>query len=169
MADVVTLSKKICLLGSFGVGKTSLVRRFVHQTFEENYHSTIGVQLSQRLIALDEKAQFNLIIWDLAHIEKYDNVLKRYLHGAHGAILVFDVSRPETLEALTPMRCFFHENSKGAPCLAAANKYDLLEKDAVDFDTISRNVEALNVRCVYTSAKTDHQVDMTFRTLCSMF
>ena len=169
MAGIATLSKKICLLGSFGVGKTSLVRRFVHQSFEENYHSTIGVQLSQRLITVTEKAHFNLIIWDLAHIEKFDAVLKRYLHGAHGAILVFDVSRPETLEALTPMRRFFHDTTKGAPCVAAGNKYDLVESGAVDFQSITRLSQELDVDCVYTSAKTDHQVDAAFQTLGGMF
>ena len=88
MDKAITIKKKICLLGSFAVGKTSLIDRFVNNQFEEKYLTTIGVKISQKILppVQDEQRQRNIqhtfLIWDIAGLEKFDHVTDNYLRGA---------------------------------------------------------------------------------------
>jgi GTPase SAR1 family protein len=81
---------KICLLGTFGVGKTSLVQRFVNDRFSEKYLTTVGLTLSQKMMppvrheAADKSIQHMFLIWDIAGIEKYDSMVLNYFRGASG-------------------------------------------------------------------------------------
>lgn len=170
MAEVVKISKKICMLGTFGVGKTSLVRQFVYQKFDERYLSTIGVQISNKTIEpLREPqsgriVQINLILWDLAHLEKFDAVVKNYFHGSHGAVIVYDLTRPQTFgdyEALTEP--FFGANPN-AKVVLVGNKIDLSENDE-SRQELSARAERLNCSCFFTSAKTGQDVERMFTTL----
>ena len=95
-----TISKKICLLGDFAVGKTSLVQRFVYALFDDKYISTIGVKVSRKTVVLpreDEVVELTLMLWDLAGSEEFGRVRASYLRGAVGAVLVCDVTRPHDL------------------------------------------------------------------------
>ena len=98
-----TISKKICLLGDFAVGKTSLVRRFVYALFDDKYISTIGVKVSRKTVALpreDEVVELTLMLWDLAGSEEFAGIQSSYLHGTTGALLVCDLTRGNTLSSL---------------------------------------------------------------------
>ena len=100
---MVTLSKKVCLLGDFAVGKTSLVRRFVYDLFDDKYVSTIGVKVSRKTVILtrdDDIVDLTMMLWDLAGGEEFAHMRASYLRGAAGALMVYDVSRPETLSSL---------------------------------------------------------------------
>ncbi|MGQ9483351.1 MAG: Rab family GTPase, partial [Chloroflexus sp.] len=108
------LTAKICLLGEFSVGKTSLIRRFVEGVFDERYLSTLGVKINRRTLHIDQ-TEINLIIWDTAGGEKFDQVVQNYYRGAAGAILVCDVTRPETLSALHEYATAFHSASPHTP------------------------------------------------------
>ena len=93
------ISKKVCLLGDFAVGKTSLVRRFVLNIFEDRYLSTIGVKVSRKTVVTPgpgDLIELTLMLWDLAGSEEFDQVRASYLRGASGAVLVCDLTRPET-------------------------------------------------------------------------
>ena len=84
------------MLGSPGVGKTSLVRRFVHQVFEHDYHSTLGVKVDRKNVVVGDRTA-NLLLWDVHGETDGIVVTPSYLQGAHAAILVFDATRPETI------------------------------------------------------------------------
>jgi len=95
-----TIQKKVCLLGDFAVGKTSLVRQFIEGQFDDKYLSTIGVKISRKPM-LRADHMLNLLIWDLAGGDDYSKMGSHYLRGAVGALIVCDLTRPDTLEALT--------------------------------------------------------------------
>src|SRR5512137_2984989 len=100
---MVSLSAKICLLGDYAVGKTSLVRRFVYNLFEDKYLSTIGVKVSRKVVAVprgDEVVELVVMLWDLAGSEEFDSVRASYLRGASGALLVCDITQRSTLASL---------------------------------------------------------------------
>ncbi|HET7837941.1 MAG TPA: GTP-binding protein, partial [Variovorax sp.] len=91
------LQKKICLLGAFGVGKTSLVRRFVDTIFSDAYLTTVGVKIDKKLLTVGSE-QMALILWDIAGEDDIAAVRVSYLRGAAGYLLVIDGTRPETLD-----------------------------------------------------------------------
>ncbi len=130
--------QKVVMLGSFGVGKTSLVRRFVEQAFDDKYLSTVGVKISRKTIAL-QPAAVTLLLWDVAGREGFEHMRKSYLRGAAGALIVCDVTRPETWAGLRAELETFLEERPGKPFVLAANKVDLLP----DPETLPPEVEAL--------------------------
>jgi len=89
------IAKKVLLVGSFGVGKTSLITRFVNNEFSEDYISTIGVRVSTKEIQINNEP-LKLLIWDIAGTQKDEKIPKAYFLGASAAMFVFDVSREET-------------------------------------------------------------------------
>ena len=101
-----SIKKKICLLGSFAVGKTSLVERFVHDRFEDKYLTTVGVKISTKLMPPVESPgsgrfiQHTFLIWDIAGLEKFDRVALNYFRGGAGALAVADLTVPETIDRL---------------------------------------------------------------------
>lgn len=123
-----TLSKKICMLGDFAVGKTSLVRRFVYDLFDDSYISTIGVKVSRKPLAVvsgDRVADLTMILWDLAGSEEFSQMRGAYLRGAAGALLVYDLTRGETLASLHTYVSQLHETNANAALVVVANKSDL--------------------------------------------
>jgi len=97
--------KKICLLGDPAVGKTSLIRRFIEDTFDENYISTIGTNVLSKLINLyfpetGETLRIKLLIWDIAGQKSISDIHASYYYGAEGALIVCDITRQDTLEHL---------------------------------------------------------------------
>src|SRR5262249_60783243 len=91
------LQKKICMLGGFSVGKTSLVKRYVESVFSEAYLTTVGVKIDKKIVDLGERA-VNLILWDVAGEDDVSTVKMSYLRGSAGYVLVADGTRPSTLE-----------------------------------------------------------------------
>lgn len=124
-----TITKKICLLGDFNVGKTSLVRRFVEDKFSDRYLSTVGVKVSRKLVRVKtDKAihQLNLLLWDLEGNTKFKSITPSYLKGASGSIIVADLSRSDTLKNLNQhLQLFFEINPTGKATIAL-NKADLI-------------------------------------------
>ena len=92
--------KKVVLLGHFGVGKTSLLRRFVEATFSEDYMVTVGVHVKKKEVIID-KEPLTLIIWDIEGNTSIEKARNSYLIGTNGFIYVFDVTRPETYENIS--------------------------------------------------------------------
>ena len=110
-----TVSKKIVLIGHFGVGKTSLIRRFVENTFSEDYKVTIGVHISKKTINIPAGELISLIIWDLEGQDDIKKTRPSYLLGTNGFIYVFDLSRPATFENLNSELTFLKENFPNTP------------------------------------------------------
>ena len=115
---------KICMLGSYGVGKTSLVRRYVSGTFSERYLSTIGVKIDRKEIEVDGDP-ISLVLWDLHGHDEFQPVQASYLRGAAGYILVADGTRPQTLELLFSLSEFAKSVIGDVPFEVVINKADL--------------------------------------------
>ena len=113
---------KVCMLGAFAVGKTSLVQRFVNSIFDERYHTTLGVKIDQKKLHLDGQ-DIQLILWDLAGEDEFMKVRATYLRGSAGLILVADGLRPETLDTAIELLGRFNAD-RGLPFVLAVNKSD---------------------------------------------
>lgn len=167
-----TISKKICLVGDFGVGKTSLIRRFVDRQFSDKYLSTVGVTISRKTVELEqvkqpEKLSVNLLIWDLEGSTKFKAIAPTYLQGASGAILVADVSRQETIEHLADhLNLFLSVNPKGC-IIIALNKSDLVDEEKLakllQISNFTEHKQVLSIQP--TSAKTGQAVDEIFQNI----
>lgn len=163
------IKKKICLLGSYGVGKTSLVQRFVYNKFEEKYLSTIGVHISKKKINLSNKNSniknsIELFIWDISNIEKFDAIGKIYFNGAHGAIIVTDITRPITIEKTIEFTNTFLQINPNAVIKFVGNKIDLAEND-FDKEKYLTNFNSFDNSFSFTSAKTGENVENVFKQL----
>jgi small GTP-binding protein len=160
-----TISQKICLVGEFGVGKTSLIRRFVDRQFSDQYLSTVGVKISRKLLtsAQPEASQIQFMIWDIEGSTKFKSIAPSYLQGAKGAILVGDLTRPETLEALeTHLQSFLTVNPSGR-AVVALNKADIIKPELHQQFLKSYALQHSCILATYlTSAKAGDNVDLLF-------
>ncbi len=121
-------AKKIVLIGHFGVGKTSLIRRFVENTFTKDYKVTIGVHISKKEVEITDEASITLVIWDLEGLDDISKIRTSYLLGTHGFIYVFDLSRPATYENLDTELQYLKNNYPNVPTKVVGNKMDLVNK-----------------------------------------
>lgn len=166
-----TLSQKICLVGDFGVGKTSLIRRFVDRQFSDRYLSTVGVKVSRKMIDLppiesSEFQQLQLLVWDIEGNTRFKSIAPAYLQGAKGAVIVGDVTRLETLDGLGEhIEKFLLINPKGF-VIIALNKADLIDADRLDrLRYRSQFQDPRVLKTCTTSAKTGEDVDCIFQIL----
>ena len=166
-----TYSKKICLLGDFAVGKTSLVRRFVHNRFDDQYISTIGVKVSRKSVIIphqDAIVEVKLMVWDLAGSQEFNPVAASYLRGAAGAILVCDLTRAETLTHLQRYADDLHRVMPRAHLVIAANKMDLPDQYQFTVSQVAEQATRLKAAYYLTSAKVGDDVDQAFRYLATI-
>jgi small GTP-binding protein len=120
------ITRKICMLGDFGVGKTSLVERFVKQAFSAKYQTTVGVQIHTKIIERPER-NLKLVLWDVAGKNALDGVRLSYLQGAGGVIVVADGTREATLRsALYVLMQARQETRADLPAVLLVNKLDRL-------------------------------------------
>jgi small GTP-binding protein len=120
------LQKKVALLGAAGVGKTSLVRRFVESVFDDKYLTTIGVKVDKKQVHING-ADVVLMLWDVAGAEERFSIPASYVRGAAGYLLVADGTRPETLEAGREIAERVHRDIGPLPAIAVLNKIDLTD------------------------------------------
>jgi small GTP-binding protein len=159
------IKKKICLLGSYAVGKTSLVSRFVHSIFSEKYLTTIGVKIDQKLIRVGDQ-EITLLVWDIHGEDTFQRVPASYLKGSHGYFLVMDGTRANTLQSLKELRTLAAATiGPDAPFLVLVNKSDLT--DRWEFDSIRDEIEAEKWDYIFTSAKTGEGVEEAFARLAN--
>jgi len=151
------ITKKIVLVGHFGVGKTSLIRRFVDNEFDTDYQVTIGVQVKKKDVEVDDKT-ISFLIWDIEGTTSLDNTRKSYLLGSSGFIYVFDLSRPETFENLETELRFLKDHFPNIPVALIGNKEDLVDiKEKKSYFEIKK-IQVSN----FSSAKTGKGVDQLF-------
>ena len=163
------VSKKICLLGDFAVGKTSLVRRYVYNRFDDKYISTIGVKVSRKTVTVpqnnDELVEITIMLWDLAGSEEFDQVRASYLRGAAGAVLVCDLTRADTLGNLINYANDFSRVNSVSNLIVAANKNDLTDQHEIKKGQVEAVAAQLKATFYLTSAKTGDEVEALFRQL----
>ena len=158
---------KLLLIGDSGVGKSCLLLRFAEDTYTESYISTIGVDFKIRTIELEGKT-IKLQIWDTAGQERFRTITSSYYRGAHGIIVVYDVT---DLESFNNVKQWLHEIDRYA-CenvnkLLVGNKSDLDSKRAVQFETAKEFAESLGIEFLETSAKNATNVEKAFHTMAS--
>ncbi|CAN1212746.1 GTP-binding protein [Tumidithrix helvetica PCC 7403] len=160
------------MIGDFGVGKTSLIRRFVDRAFSDQYLSTVGVKISRKMIELSDnnqqdKVDLQVLIWDIEGSTKFKAIAPSYLQGSKGALIVADVTRPETIANLSQhIQLFLSINPKGY-AIVALNKADLVEPEKLakllEIYQFSDQSRVLAVKA--TSAKLGDGVDQIFHKL----
>jgi len=163
------ISKKITLIGDFSTGKTSLIRRFVDNEFSDKYLSTIGVKISKKIIKTDS-VDVQGLIWDIEGGTDTKPINQTYLRGLHGAIIVSDITRDETIENLKNYINIIQDISQDIPFIIVLNKYDKIDKQKAEkiyTDTISLlDISEDKIYC--TSAKSGMGVEMVFTTLAKL-
>jgi small GTP-binding protein len=157
------IQKKICLLGDFSVGKTSLVRRFVEGRFEDKYLSTIGVRISRKTLVRPQGA-LNLLVWDLAGAQEF-NTQSSYLVGVAAALIVCDLTRHDTLDSCAKYVQQVRAIHRDAPIVFAGNKLDLTAERAITEAELRTCSEVHGGEYVLASAKLGTGVDLAFELL----
>ena len=157
------IQKKICMLGAFAVGKTSLVSRFVRSIFSEKYHTTVGVKIDKKSMALDGQ-EINLLLWDLHGEDAFQRVRTSYLRGSSGYLLVADGTRRSTLDTAHVLQERAEEAIGTVPFILLVNKADLVDEWEMD-DGALEELATGGWEVMKTSAKTGEGVEDAFLTL----
>jgi small GTP-binding protein len=155
--------RKICMLGAAGVGKTSLVSRYVEGNFGEKYTTTVGVQIKRRAVELDD-ITVNLVIWDLAGEDEFQAVQMNYLKGAGGYLLVIDGTRRSTFDTALSLQRRVIESAGPMPFVLLINKADLTNEWNID-DRMLEDYVSRGWKIIKASAKTGLGVEDAFQTL----
>ncbi len=154
---------KICMVGATGVGKTSLVARYVSSIFSDRYETTIGVRIQSRRMTYHGRP-IDLILWDLSGEDEFQNVQPAYLRGAAGYLVVIDGTRRDTLETAVTLQLRVQAAIGDVPFVVVLNKTD----QVAAWDVGPRDLDALErrgYRIVRTSAKTGAGVEEAFQRL----
>jgi small GTP-binding protein len=172
MTEEVNITMKICFLGDSSVGKTSLIRKYVYDSFDDSYLMTMGTKVSKKTITvdipeLDKKFNVTFMIWDIIGDIHFRGLLHHsYLHGAAGALLVCDVTRPDTMESLSVWAESLEiEGEEDIPIIFMANKSDLTDQKKLSEGDIKKLADVYNSLFMLTSAKTGQNVEETFKVL----
>lgn len=155
------IQKKICMVGAYGVGKTSLVRRFVESMFDERYHTTVGVRIDKKVVTVNGST-IMMMIWDLAGGDETEMTRLSHLRGANGYIIVVDGCRKWTLERGRLFREKIGDDFGDLPYVVAVNKADLREMWEVDD---AGPIDPDPAAVFRTSAKTGDSVQTMFESL----
>ena len=157
------ISKKICMLGAFAVGKTALVQQYFHSIFTDRYLSTVGVKISKKTLRVDDR-EVSLVLWDLEGKDDYVDVNISYLRGAMGFFTVADGTRQETLDVALSLRNMAVNLVGNVPHMLLVNKADLASSWEVSEERLAA-LQAEGLRIVRTSAKTGLAVNDSFTVL----
>jgi len=155
---------KILLMGAAAVGKTSLLHRFVDNTFAESYASTIGLNFLIKDMDLSNQ-QCRLTIWDLAGQDKFRFVRKKFYIGANGALLIWDLTRDETFNEIENWYLEMLENQTNEiPFILIGNKADLIKdkERTIEINVVKEYAEKKGSFYIETSAKTGEKVEEAF-------
>ena len=170
------IKKKVALLGDPAVGKSSLVRRFVNDVFDERYFSTFGAKITKMPVSflkednpsLSEDLTLTLLIWDITGKKGGKAIQQANYRGTEACVLVCDVTRRETLDNLRDWALEFFETEGEVPTLILVNKSD----EVVEYDFLEEDVSALaaelKIPYYYTSAKSGEDVVDAFMTIAGM-
>lgn len=157
------IKKKICMLGAFAVGKTSLVRRFVESIFSDEYLTTVGVKIDKKTVTVKDR-EVDLILWDIYGEDEFQKVKTSYLRGASGYFMVVDGTRADTLNTAFGLRKRAEEAIGKVPFVLVFNKSDL-EDDWEIADNAMDDLVKDGLTVVKTSAKTGQGVEEAFLSL----
>jgi small GTP-binding protein len=172
MATKKSIKRKICLIGEGGVGKTSLIKRFVFDQFSDGYLITIGTKITKKEIVIkspenDQDLTVTMMIWDIMGQKGFREILREaYFFGAQGAMAVCDVTRKDTLSELEGWIQSMNDITKDVPLIFIGNKVDLTDQAEISFNDVKEFAENYEEPTVFlSSAKTGINVNLAFKTL----
>ncbi len=176
MPEVQRIKTKVCLVGEAAVGKTSLIRRYVQDEFDDRYITTLGAKVSKKELSFqvpdkDLQVQMDMTIWDIMGEKGFRDLLKEaFFHGAKGTIAVCDLTRYSTLKELDDWVQGVFNVVGEVPVVFAINKIDLKDEVMILYGDkeIDQAVRAFGAPYYYTSAKTGENVEAVFRRLGAM-
>jgi len=157
------IQKKICLIGAFAVGKTSLAQRFVKSMFQEKYQTNIGVTIDKKIVAVGE-SEVTLVLWDLVGQDEFKAVEIGYLRGSSGYLLVADGTRRASLECAVDLHARAQEVTGPVPFRLLVNKADLVPEWEVTEEDLTK-IAKRGWAWGRTSAKTGENVEAAFVSL----
>ena len=173
MARNFELLKKVCLLGDPGVGKTSLVRRFVTDIFDDHYISTIGAKITKKGLSVelpedDLSVKLTLMLWDVAGQKEYRSFHEMHMKGMEGVLSVADLTRKNTYDSLKATISMADRTGVNIPIVFLLNKADLAEPSQSDLKDIRTLASQKDIPVLATSAKTGMNVELAFQRLARM-
>ena len=154
------IQKKVCMLGGFAVGKTSLVARFVTSIFSDKYLTTVGVKIEKKSVQVANQ-QLDLVLWDIYGDDEFQRVRMSYLRGASGYLLVVDPTRKATLETAIALHDSAEKTIGRVPFILVLNKADLIDQWEIDEHALDDRKWTI----IRTSAKTGTGVEEAFLVL----
>lgn len=160
------LQKKICMVGAFATGKTSLVARYVQGIYSDKYQTTVGVKIDKKIVTIASQ-ELNLILWDIHGEDEFQKIKMSYLRGSAGYILVVDGTRRDTLGTVFQLQSKVEETIGKVPFITIINKYDLSQ----DWEIGEEDLDELSQRqwtYLMGSARTGLGVEECFTTLAQM-
>ena len=160
------VQKKICMIGDFSVGKTSLVARFVRQTFSEKYLTTVGVKIDTKLVKSADEREVKFVLWDIAGNDALTTATSSYLRGSAGFLLVLDGTRRPTWDSALNLREAVIKQLGDKPFIMLLNKADLEEQWEIDQSLIDEKAQQ-GWTLFKTSAKTGMNVEEAFSELAT--
>lgn len=170
MKEKKRIMKKICLIGNPAVGKTSLIKRYVYDIFDDRYLSTIGAKITKKIVKMEGEThdtELTLMIWDIEGQKNVGGVHSNYYRGADAGIVVCNVTRRETLENIPNWVKAVFKVTGEIPLVFLANKTDLPDK-AFDEKEIKNIASGFNAPYLFTSAKTGKNVENAFITISKL-
>jgi small GTP-binding protein len=164
------IKRKVCLLGDPAVGKTSLIRRFVVEKYDDKYISTLGTKVSKKTLKYERSQQMELtmMIWDLAGQKEFHQVHSAAFKNATGALIVGDVTRKKTLDNIENWILELFRARGQIPIVLLANKSDLMNQAEVTKEYVESIASKINIAYFLTSAKTGDNVEEAFNRLGEM-
>jgi small GTP-binding protein len=168
MAEDDLMKVKVCFIGDAGVGKTSLIKRYVLDVFDDRYIATIGTKVTKKIVDVDGQVKVMMLVWDIMGQKGFRELLREaYFFGAHGAIAVCDLTNKETLEELRYWIKALTDVAGDVPIVFAGNKVDLENDRVIKEQDLQELVSKYNGKAYLTSAKTGQNVEAVFKTLAT--
>ncbi|MFB8788666.1 MAG: Rab family GTPase [Potamolinea sp.] len=154
------IQKKVCLVGAFATGKTSLIARFVKSIYSEIYQTTVGVKIDKKSVNVRGQ-EVNLMLWDIYGEDDFQKLRLSYLRGSSGYLLVVDGTRLPTLDKALDMQKKVEKTIGSVPFILILNKFDLVDEWEID-DTVMSELSKKNWNVIQGSAKTGLGVEEAF-------